>query len=62
MRFVIYQDTAGEWRWRLLAANAQVIATAGEGYVRKGDCLHGIALVMESVTARTEETVPVVIG
>lgn len=27
MRFVIYQDTAGEWRWRLLAANAQVKGT-----------------------------------
>lgn len=55
MRFVIYQDTTGEWRWRLLAANGQVIATAGEGYVHKGDCLHGIALVMQSAVATTEE-------
>jgi uncharacterized protein YegP (UPF0339 family) len=35
----IYQDSAGEYRWRRLSAgNHQVIATSGEGYVREDHC------------------------
>ena len=29
----VYRDAAGEWRWRKIASNGQVIATSGEGYV-----------------------------
>ncbi|HEY8562826.1 MAG TPA: DUF1508 domain-containing protein [Pyrinomonadaceae bacterium] len=32
MKFEIYQDEKGEWRWRLRAANGETIATSGEGY------------------------------
>ena len=32
MRFDIYQDAAGEWLWRLVAANGRIIADSGEGY------------------------------
>lgn len=35
MRFVLYQDTAGEWRWRLLARNNHILADSGEGYVER---------------------------
>lgn len=31
----IYADRAGQYRWRLLAANNEIIATSGEGYVTK---------------------------
>lgn len=49
MRFEIYPDARGEWRWRLRAANGHdVIADSGEGYVNKNDCLHGIGLVMST--------------
>ncbi len=34
-RFVVYQDRADEWRWRLLAPNNRVIADSGEGYKRR---------------------------
>ncbi len=34
-----YQDAAGEWRWRRLADNGNIIATSGEGYKNKRDCL-----------------------
>lgn len=34
-RFDVYQDTAGEWRWRLRAANGRIVAESGEGYVRE---------------------------
>jgi uncharacterized protein YegP (UPF0339 family) len=34
----------GKWRWRLKAANHEIIAV-GEGYANKRDCLHAIGLL-----------------
>lgn len=36
-----YQDAAGEFRWRLKAANGEVVAS-GEGYKTKSGVLRGI--------------------
>jgi uncharacterized protein YegP (UPF0339 family) len=44
-KFELYNDSAGEFRWRLRADNGKVIATSGEGYKARGDCAHGIELV-----------------
>jgi uncharacterized protein len=44
-KFEVYQDKAGQWRWRLLASNGKSIAESGEGYGEKKDCLDGIASV-----------------
>ena len=52
--FQVYEDAAGEWRWRLVAGNDEVIADSGEGYRDKRDCLHGIELVKDSKDARVE--------
>lgn len=30
-----YQDTRGEWRWRVVAGNNKIIADSGEGYDSK---------------------------
>jgi uncharacterized protein YegP (UPF0339 family) len=30
--FELYEDSGGEWRWRLVAANGNIIADSGEGY------------------------------
>lgn len=35
----LYRDDAGEHRWRLVAANGEIIADSGEGYVNRDDCL-----------------------
>lgn len=45
MKFEVYQDKKGEYRWRLKASNGNIMATGGEGYVKKADCLHGIERV-----------------
>ena len=37
----MYQDKAGEYRFRLKATNGQIIAV-GEGYKAKPSCLNGI--------------------
>lgn len=55
MRFELYKDDKGEYRWRLKAANGAVIATSGEGYKNKADCEHGIKLVQGSATANVVE-------
>ncbi len=54
MEYSIYKDKAGEWRWRLRAANNEIIAS-GEGYRNKSDCLHAIDLVKDSQDAPVQE-------
>ena len=51
MRFELYRDAKGEWRWRLRARNGEIVAESGEGYVRREDCEHGIGLVRQSAEA-----------
>jgi uncharacterized protein len=41
--FELYQDAAGEYRWRLQADNNKIIADSGEGYERKSGAEDGIA-------------------
>jgi uncharacterized protein YegP (UPF0339 family) len=41
-KFEVYQDAKSEYRWRLKAANGQTIATSGEGYTTRQNCLNGI--------------------
>ena len=53
--YSVYQDAAGEWRWRLRAANNRIIADSGEGYHNRQDCLHAITLVKGSKDAPVEE-------
>lgn len=43
--FEVYKDKSGEFRWRLVAHNKQVIATCGQGYSDKRDCMNGIESV-----------------
>lgn len=46
-KFEIYKDRKGEFRWRLLADNNQVIAM-GEGYTSKAGCKNGIESVKKN--------------
>ncbi len=54
-KFQIYQNAKGEYRFRLRAANGEIIAE-GEGYDSKEGCLHGIEVVRESCDAEVEDT------
>ncbi|MES2040066.1 MAG: DUF1508 domain-containing protein [Pseudomonadota bacterium] len=57
MYFEIYSSTgllnnpSIQWRWRLKAANHEIIAS-GESYYNKADCQHAINLV-KSTNAST---------
>lgn len=46
-KFEVYEDKAGEFRFRLKATNGQIIAT-GEGYKAKAGCLNGIESVKKN--------------
>ena len=56
MFYNIYKDIAGQWRWRLYAANSKIIANSGEGYFNKADCLSAIGLVKTSASAPIRES------
>ncbi len=43
MKFEIYRSGTG-WRWRLVASNGRIIATAGEAYVNFADCQRSIEI------------------
>ena len=46
-KFEIYEDKAGEYRFRLKATNGQIIAV-GEGYNAKSGCLNGVESVKKN--------------
>jgi uncharacterized protein YegP (UPF0339 family) len=46
MRFELYQQ-ANQWRWRLRAANGEIIAS-GESYWNRQDAEHAVNLVMDT--------------
>ena len=58
MKFQIFLTTQAQHMWRLLAANGLTIATSGESYVQKHDCLHGIGLVMGTTSVSQYHPVP----
>ena len=46
-KFEIFKDKKGEFRFRLVAANGQVIATS-QGYKSKSSCMNGIDSVKKN--------------
>ena len=46
-KFEMYQDKAGEYRFRLKATNGQIIAVS-EGYVAKASCVNGVESVQKN--------------
>ncbi|MFC7323676.1 HVO_2922 family protein [Halorubrum rutilum] len=46
--FELYADNAGQWRWRLVHDNGNIIADGGEGYADKRDARSGIESVQRN--------------
>lgn len=44
-KFHIYKSSNGEYGWRLVSANGQIIATPGESYVSKDGAKNNIDAV-----------------
>lgn len=57
-KFEIYQDKAGEFRFRLKAVNGQIIAV-GEGYKTLKSCQNGVASIKKNAPeAKVEVEAP----
>lgn len=54
-KYVIYTDRAGEYRWRYVANNGNVIADSAEGYVNEADCRRGIGIINNTSDDPVEE-------
>jgi uncharacterized protein YegP (UPF0339 family) len=48
MKFVLYKDRSGQYRWRLKAGNGAIIADSGESYHNRQDACHAVTLVMDT--------------
>jgi uncharacterized protein YegP (UPF0339 family) len=57
LKFEVYKDSRGGFRWRLKAGNGKVLATSGEGYKAKADCRNGIELIKRGAAAAPIEEV-----
>lgn len=55
MKYVMYKDTQGQWRWKLVSANSRIVANSGEGYYNKTDCRSAIDLVKSSANVPVHE-------
>ena len=55
MKFTLYKDKAGEWRWRLKHGNGNILATASEGYSSKASAMKCIENVQASASAEVVE-------
>jgi uncharacterized protein YegP (UPF0339 family) len=53
MKFVMFKDEIGEWRWHLVGRNGRIIAAAGEGFKRKGACKKSVEKVREGALMAT---------
>ena len=46
--FEVYTDRAGQWRWRLVHDNGNIIADSGEGYASRQKCEQGLESVKQN--------------
>jgi uncharacterized protein YegP (UPF0339 family) len=53
--FEIYRDNAGEWRWRFVHKNGNILAAASEGYSRRRDAKRSIERIRDTVADADED-------
>ncbi len=59
LKFEIYQDSAKDYRWRLVRREGndrEVLATGGQGYKAKADCKHGVEVLQKGADKLNFET------
>ena len=56
--FEVYQDKSGGFRWRLRSQNRQILATSGESYKAKRDCVSAIDSVKRVAADAPVEEIP----
>jgi uncharacterized protein YegP (UPF0339 family) len=54
-KFVIYADSGGHYRWRLVANNGEIIAASGESFHSKFNAMRAVENVKATAGAATIE-------
>lgn len=49
LKFEVYEDKKMEFRWRLKAANGQIIAASSDGYAAKANCERAVEVIKKGV-------------
>ena len=62
MKFQVYPDKRGLWRWRLVARNKKIVADSGEGYARKANAIRALQRVLIGTTLMGLDDYEVVTG
>ncbi len=52
-RFEVYEDRGGQWRWRLVHWNGNIVADSGEGYASRSNAERAARSVMRSAPTAT---------
>lgn len=55
MRFVIYKDSGGNYRWRLVAGNGQTVAGSGQGFDSQANARRAAENVRDNAGSATVE-------
>lgn len=55
MKYEVYKDKQGEFRWRLKHSNGNILAKSSEGYKAKADCMKCIENTQNSGSATVVE-------
>lgn len=50
MKFEIYADSGGSYRWRLRSSNGQVIATSGESFASKANAIRAAENIRDNAS------------
>ena len=53
--FEVYEDRAGQWRWRLVHDNGNIIADGGQGYASKQKAKQGLDSVKSNAPGAAVE-------
>ena len=56
--FEIYEDHAGKWRWRLRAANGELVAVSEQGFASKSGVVKGLDVVRHNAAAAEGHSEP----
>ena len=51
MKFEVYADRSGEFRWRLRARNGELMAVSEEGFTRKNSCLNSVKRIQQEAAS-----------
>jgi len=57
MKFQIYKDVTGEWRFRMVAGNNEIIGVCSEGYKHRRSCIDTVRVIQKDAAMAVVEEI-----